>query len=60
MQILAYADDLDTMGKTEKEVIEVFLHLVRTAKDACLTINEQKIYGRKKPKKLQIFLTIDI
>jgi sorting nexin-29 len=45
VQVLAYADDLDIIGRSERDVKEAFLKLNNEAQKMCLNINkEKKIY----------------
>jgi sorting nexin-29 len=43
IQILAYADDIDVIGRTESAMIEAFTSLEKAAKDMNLFINQEKI-----------------
>jgi sorting nexin-29 len=42
VQILAYADDIDIIGRTQSAVIEAFTSLEKAAKDTNLFINQEK------------------
>ena len=54
-QILAYADDIDIIGRSEKDVKRTFMALEIAANKMGLKINEQKtkymIVGNKRQKK---------
>lgn len=41
-QILAYADDIDIIGRTKKDVVEAFTALETAARDIGLAVNEEK------------------
>jgi sorting nexin-29 len=47
VQVLAYADDLDVIGRSERDVKEAFIKLNNEAQKVDLNINEEKtqIYG---------------
>jgi hypothetical protein len=42
VQILAFADDIDIIGRTQKSMKEAFLNLERAAKKMILQINQNK------------------
>jgi hypothetical protein len=42
VQVLAYADDLDIIGKPERDVKEAFIKLNNEAQNMGLNINEEK------------------
>jgi hypothetical protein len=42
LQILAYADDIDIIGRTQSAMIEAFTRLEKAAKDLNLFINQEK------------------
>ena len=42
IQILAYVDDIDIVGRTINSINEVFLALSKAASNMGLTINEEK------------------
>jgi sorting nexin-29 len=42
VQILAYADDIDIIGRTQSAMIEAFTSLEKAAKDMNLFINQEK------------------
>jgi hypothetical protein len=43
VQILAYADDIDTIARSQAALKEAFLLLERAAREMGLKINEEKI-----------------
>jgi hypothetical protein len=42
VQVLAYADDLDIIGGSERDVKETFIKLNNEAQKMCLNINKEK------------------
>ena len=42
VQILAYADDIDIIGRTQSQMIEAFNSLEKAAKDMNLLVNQDK------------------
>jgi hypothetical protein len=43
LQVLAYADDIETIGRTTRAVKETSLKLEKAAQEIGLTVNESKI-----------------
>ena len=42
VQIIAYADDIDIIGRTQSAMIEAFSSLEKAAKDMNLLVNQEK------------------